>query len=179
MLANYDEAILDLWFGEDEDARMHFGQWLVDQERFYGDEALDLLNDNSEEEKLYEKKIRKLRRKECETMDEILMNFYDIIELEKEARKRKKKHKKLSRRDLGIATYMNNARYKKSFLNNDDYRKYLRKLAKQERDETKEMVKLGYIQSNDPDKELKKLMEANSRMSEALSDSYIQKYFVR
>lgn len=176
LLSAYPEAILNLWFGDNEEERQKFSFWLLEQEQYVDDSALDILHGDDDEE--YEKKIRKLRRKECTSMNDMLIRLDEIRWAKEKKHKGKKLKKKLRKKDLGIATYMDSSRYRKSYLSNDEYRKSLKKLAERERREEKEMRKLGYIRSIDPDKELKKILKANEAMTSVLSDAYVQKHYL-
>jgi hypothetical protein len=112
-------------------------------------------------------------------MKDLYMKLYDIQTVEKKKRKEKKRCKFYEERDIGIARYLNGSRYSKKYLNKDNYRKELKKIANAEKKEIKDMRKLGYIINKDVDEELKKLKRANNMMKDALSDAYVQKHFLK
>ena len=102
----------------------------------------------------------------------------EVINLSKKSKKNKKYSKLRKEKDLSLATYLDSSRYSKKYLNTNKYRKELKKIAKKEKNEIKEMRKLGYIRSDSINKELKRLKNASNMMSNALSDAYVQKHFL-
>lgn len=164
-----------MWFGDDEEKRKKFGDFLIKQENIFYEASLDSLIDGNG---YYEDKLDKVMNKPCKNINELIIASSEIKKLKKKIRKGKKYSKSYGKKDLGMATYLNSNRYKKKFLDKNKYRKELKSIAKREKKERDEMIKLGYIKSRDPDKELNKLLKANQAMSHALSDAYTQKHFI-
>ena len=175
LLSGYDDFLLDMWFKGDQEKINEFGDFLIEQENALAESSYDdLTSDNS----YYEEKYERLMNKKCKNMDEINANLVEMAKVKRKILNGESYKKMYKKKDLGIATYLNSKRYKKRILNSTKYRKELSKIAKSEKRELKEMRKLGYIKSKDPDKELDKILKANKMMSHALSDSYIQKHFL-
>ena len=176
LLSLYDEELLDLWFGDDQTKREEFSKFLLRQEELYSESSYD---DLTSDKTYYEEKYDKLRSHKCHSIRDI-MNTLDKLGKTKRKIKKGKRYRKLyKKKDLGIATYLNSDRYKKTLLSKTKYRKELSAIAKRERKELDEMRRLGIIRSKDPDKELDKLLKANKSMDSALSDAYIQKHFIQ
>lgn len=163
-----------MMFSGDKKAIDDFGKFLVDYENKLSEEEDDILYNSS----IYHLKLKKLENKKCKNIDDIIKLFKKINKLNKKIRKNKKYSKTKS---LSIASYLNDKRYKKKFLDKKKYRKHIKKIAKAEKKERVDMMKMGYLKkNNDPDKLLYslKLNDANKKMLTALSDSYIQKHFI-
>lgn len=175
-----------MWFGDDEEAIKKFGLFLIEQENLFSEASLDgLMSDKT----YYEEKLQKLQDHKCKNIRDMIETLEKMAKVRRKIRKGKSYKKMYKEKDLGIATYLNSNRYKKRLLSSTKYRKELKHIAKQEEKERKEMRRLGYIRSKDPDKELNKLLKANTKfsnaiskadasMKEALSDAYIQKHFL-
>lgn len=175
LLSLYDDALLELWFEDDQEKINKFGNFLLHQEELISESALDDLSSGNS---YYEEKFEKLQKKKCHGINEIIETLQKMTKVRNKINKGKKYKKLYKKKDLGIATYLNSDRYKKKLLNKTKYRKELSKIAKQEQKEIKEMRRLGYIKSKDPDKELNKILKANDAMKHALSDAYTQKHFI-
>ena len=174
LLDQYPEAVLDLWFGDDEKKRQEFGDYLMEEyELAEMDRNMELLGQTS-----FDEDIRKLELRDHSSYEDLMRDLYKINQIKHNKKSLKKYNKLRSKKDLGLATYMNGSRYSKKFLNKNKYRKELKKIAKNEKREYKEMRKLGYIQNKNVDDELNKLKKANKLMEHALSDAYSQKYFL-
>jgi hypothetical protein len=169
ILDSVGENYLQIWFGNDIEKRKEYGRFLVQQEELNNEALLSSIEGN-----VYEKKIDKLKYKKMKSFEDTYETLYKI----EKYKHKLKKNTKYRNKDLGMAVYMNDKRYAKKFLDKDKYRKHLKDIAKRERKEFKEMKRLGYIHSKDPDVELKKLEKANSIMTKALSDAYTQKHFL-
>lgn len=164
-----------MWFGDDEEAKKRFGLFLIEQENLFSEASMDgLLSDKT----YYEEKLEELQNHKCKNIRDMINTLDKMAKVRKKIRKGKAYKKIYKEKDLGIATYLNSNRYKKKLLSTKKYRKELKNIAKREEEERKEMRKLGYIKSKDPDKELNKLLKANEAMTHALSDAYIQKHFI-
>lgn len=164
-----------MWFKGDEEKLKEFGDFLIKEDEMFNETDIsDLLSDKT----YYEKKLDKVRSRECRDMAEVIITSREISKLKHNIAIGKRYSKFYKNKDLGIATYLNSDRYKKKMLDKSEYRKELKKLAKRERREISEMRQLGYIKSKDPDKELNKLLKANKMMEHALSDAYTQKHFI-
>ena len=178
ILSAFPEEVLDIWFGDDEKARRDFGTFILEMDenaRYERDMAILTGNDMST---VYDKKIEKIKSKKANNWLDIYVMSDKIQEVNKQIKKSKKLNKLYNTKDLGIARYLDGSRYSKKYMNKDKYRKEWKKIAKTEKKEIKEMRKLGYITSKDPDEELAKLTKANKMMSYALSDAYTQKHFI-
>lgn len=176
VLSQFPEAVLDIWFGDNEEKRKDFADYLIDQEeRWDNDKRSELLSNG---EDIYTEKINKIRFKPHKSMTDIYLSLMDIEHIKEQKKKEKKRRKLYKKKDLGIAKYLDGSRYSKKYLDKNKYRSDLKKIAKSERNELKEMRKLGYIKTKDVDEELNKLKKANSMMKEALSDAYAQKHFL-
>lgn len=175
LLSLYDDSLLELWFGDDQEKINKFGDFLLHQEELMSESALDDISSGND---YYEEKFENLQKKKCHGMNEIIETLQKMTKVRDKINKGKKYKKLYKKKDLGIATYLNSDRYKKKLLNKTKYRKELSKIAKQEQKEIKEMRRLGYIKSKDPDKELNKILKANHAMEHALSDAYTQKHFI-
>ena len=138
----------------------------------------DSISSLLEGKNIYEQKIESIKSKPHKNCIDLIMDMDEVIRLSKKSRKNNKYSKLRKEKDLGLATYLDSSRYSKKYLNKNKYRKELKKIAKYEKDELKEMRKLGYIKSDSPDDELKRLKKASNLMSNALSDAYTQKHFL-
>lgn len=176
MLQAFPEPVLNLWFGDDQEKRNDFGNFLMMQDELDHDGDLATL---LEGKNIYEQKIDKLRSRPHKKYIDLLMDMDEVIELSKKSRKNKKYSEMRKHKDLNLATYLDGSRYSKKYLNKNKYRKELKKIAKSEKNELKEMRKLGYIRSANVDDELKRLKKASDMMSHALSDAYTQKHFLQ
>lgn len=175
LLSLYEDELLEMWFGDDEEAKKRFGLFLIEQENLFSEASMDgLLSDKT----YYEEKLEELQNHKCKNIRDMINTLDKMAKVRKKIRKGKAYKKIYKEKDLGIATYLNSNRYKKKLLSTKKYRKELKNIAKREEEERKEMRKLGYIKSKDPDKELNKLLKANEAMTHALSDAYIQKHFI-
>lgn len=176
LLSQFPECVLNIWFGDSEEKRNEFGNYLIakEEEESEYENSILLYGNNS-----YDEKLEKMMRKPSNDMKDLYMKLYDIQTVEKKKRKEKKRCKFYEERDIGIARYLNGSRYSKKYLNKDNYRKELKKIANAEKKEIKDMRKLGYIINKDVDEELKKLKRANNMMKDALSDAYVQKHFLK
>ena len=175
LLGEFPEPVLDLWFGDDKNKRNEFGNFLMEQSELDSDDSISSL---LEGKNIYEQKIESIKSKPHKNCIDLIMDMDEVIRLSKKSRKNNKYSKLRKEKDLGLATYLDSSRYSKKYLNKNKYRKELKKIAKYEKDELKEMRKLGYIKSDSPDDELKRLKKASNLMSNALSDAYTQKHFL-
>ena len=175
LLGEFPEPVLDLWFGDDKNKRNEFGNFLMEQSELDSDDSISSL---LEGKNIYEQKIESIKSKPHKNCIDLIMDMDEVIRLSKKSRKNNKYSKLRKEKDLGLATYLDSSRYSKKYLNKNKYRKELKKIAKYEKDELKEMRKLGYIKSDSPDDELKRLKKASNLMSNALSDSYTQNHFL-
>lgn len=176
LLSTFPDYDLDLMFGDDKEARNAFGDFLVNlEEQYERDEDEILFNGTN----IYEEKIEKIRSKKVDSIDSAIIQINKINKLNKKMKKNAKYSYKQKSRDLSIASYLNDKKYKKKFLDKKKYRKYMSNIAKAEKKELKEMKKLGYIH-NTPDDELNRLKidKVNEQMLNALSDAYAQKHFI-
>ena len=175
ILQSFPEPVLNLWFGDDEKQRNDFATFLMMQDEIHYNDDISSLIDGKN---VYEKKIYKLKSKPHKNCIDLMLDMDEVIDLTKKNRKNKKYSKMIKEKDLGLATYLDGSRYSKKYLNKNKYRKELKKIAKSEKNELKEMRKLGYIKSTNVDDELKRLKKASDAMSNALSDAYVQKHFL-
>lgn len=171
----YDDFLLDIWFNGDSNKIESFGRYLIEQENALAESVFDELSSSNN---FYEEKFEKIQSRKCHGMRDMLNTLEEMTKIKDKIIKGKSYNKMYKKKDLGIATYLNNNRYKKKLLNKTKYRKELKKIAKRESKEYNEMRKLGYIKSKDPDKELNKILKANKSMKHALSDAYTQKHFI-
>ena len=174
LLSEFPEAVLDIWFGDDEKKRNEFGDFLIQNDEINQYDSYGEILDSDG----YEEKITELRSKKHNSMTDMYITLLKIDEVKRKKKKHKKYSKMRKKKDISLATYLDSSRYSKKYLSKSKYRKELKKIAKSERDELKEMRKLGYIKNKSVDDELKKLKKANSLMSSALSDAYTQKHFI-
>ena len=175
ILQSFPEPVLNLWFGDDEKQRNDFATFLMMQDEIHYNDDISSLIDGKN---VYEQKIDKLKSKPHKNCIDLMLDMDEVIDLTKKNRKNKKYSKMIKEKDLGLATYLDGSRYSKKYLNKNKYRKELKKIAKSEKTELKEMRKLGYIKSTNVDDELKRLKKASDAMSNALSDAYVQKHFL-
>lgn len=175
MLDQYEPYLLELWFGDDEEKIKEFGNYLIQQENYFSESSMDFLSDDKG---YYDRKLDKLLEHKCKDMVDVMITLQKIEKVKKNIRNGKSYNKSYKEKDLGIATYLNSNRYKKRILSKSKYRKELKHIAKREEKERKEMRRLGYIKSKDPDEEYNKLVNANNAMTHALSDAYVQKHFL-
>ena len=175
ILQSFPEPVLNLWFGDDEKQRNDFATFLMMQDEIHYNDDISSLIDGKN---VYEQKIDKLKSKPHKNCIDLMLDMDEVIDLTKKNRKNKKYSKMIKEKDLGLATYLDGSRYSKKYLNKNKYRKELKKIAKSEKNELKEMRKLGYIKSTNVDDELKRLKKASDAMSNALSDAYVQKHFL-
>lgn len=174
-MSMYPKEVLDLWFDGDEDEINKYGNYMVEKEDYLKESIHgDPLDDLS----YYDEKINKLRGRECTSINDIIIRLDELSRVRKDEAKNIKRSKKLKKKDLGIASFLNDKKYKKKFMNKSKYRKELKKIAKNEKRELKDMRKLGYIKSKSIDEELNKIRKANQKISEALDDAYVQKHFL-
>lgn len=168
---------IEMMFGDDKEAIKNFGEFLIKMEEQNSlDEDDILLSGNN----LYEDKIEKIRDTPVKNINDLILKLHKINKITKKMKKNTKYASSRRSRDLSIASYLNDKRYKKKFLDKKKYRKHMKNIAKAESKELKEMKKLGYIKSNDPDEKLNKLKldKINEQMLNALSDAYTQKHFI-
>jgi hypothetical protein len=175
VLSVFPGDTLELLYHGDQTKINELADFLISQEE---------LNDQSEFEYLtggnndYQKKIDKLLNKEVDSVYDCMENLLKVEKL----RKKQKKAQEV-KCDLTLATYLNGKGKTKKFLNKNKYSSKIKKIAKAERREIKEMKKLGYIKTGPSvDDELKRLKKANRLMSDAIKDiyhdAYTQKYFI-
>lgn len=178
LLSLYDKDELKLWFKDNEKQLSEFGDYLMKlSSKLNEDEnnVLDLDNGDS----WYEKKKAKILKRKCKTDDDIIQLNEDLDKLKRKRDKYINKYKKYKNKDFNLASYLNSkSKYGKKALSKDKYRKFLKKIAKDEKRDTEEMRKLGYIRNKNIDDELKKIKKADKMMGSALSDSYTQKHFL-
>lgn len=175
LLATFPESSLQIMFDGDKDKISEFGNYLLELEELLNEDTDGVLYHN-----IYEDKIEKIRNKKCKTIEQMIDNMNKISKLEKKIDKNTKLSNKKMDYDLSIASYLNDKKYKKKFLDKNKYRKNMKNIAKAERKEMKEMKRLGYVTNNDVNRELSKLKlnDANKKMLNALTDAYEQKYFI-
>lgn len=172
--ASLDESYLKLLFGDNEKAINEYLDYLMKEEESFQEPLYgDIIYTDR-----YNEKLEKLESAQASTVKEFLFLHNQIKQVKKKIKKNEKYSKQCRQKDLSIASYINSSKYKKKFLNKNKYRKTLKKIAKSEKKEEKEMVRLGYIKKGDPDKEFKKLMKANKDMENAISDAYTQKHLL-
>lgn len=176
ILQGFPEPVLDLWFGDDNEKRNEFGDFLMMQDEIVRNDSISTLLDG---ENIYEQKINKLKSRPHKDCIDLILDMDEVADLAKKSRKNKKYSELRRSKDLGLATYLDGSRYSKKYLSKNKYRKQLKKIAKSEKNELKEMRKLGYIRSTSVDDELKRLKKASNMMHNALSDAYTQKHFLQ
>lgn len=175
LLSEFPDPILQLWFGDDNDKRNDFGNFLMMQDELDCDDSINTILDGKN---IYDQKIEDIKSRKHKDFFDLLSSMDEVIDLSKKSRKNKKYSEMRKRKDLSLATYLDSSRYGKKYMNTNKYRKELKKIAKNEKQELKEMRRLGYIRSDSVDDELKRLKKASSMMSDALSDAYTQKHFL-
>lgn len=175
LLSQFPEPVLNLWFGDDSDKRNEFGNFLMMQDELDSDDSINSILDGKN---IYDQKIEDIRSRKHKTYFDLISSMDEVIYLTKKSIKNKKYSKLRKSKDLSLATYLDSSRYGKKYMDTNKYRKQLKKIAKNEKDELKEMRKLGYIRSDSVDDELKRLKKASSMMSNALNDAYTQKHFL-
>lgn len=175
LLSEFPDPVLQLWFGDDNDKRNDFGNFLMMQDELDCDDSINTILDGKN---IYDQKIEDIKSRKHKDFFDLLSSMDEVIDLSKKSRKNKKYSEMRKRKDLSLATYLDSSRYGKKYMNTNKYRKELKKIAKNEKQELKEMRRLGYIRSDSVDDELKRLKKASSMMSDALSDAYTQKHFL-
>lgn len=175
MLQEFPNPVLDLWFGSDKEKINDFGNFLMMQDELDNDDSISSLLDGKN---IYDQKIDSIKSRKHKNYIDLILDMDEVINLSKKSKKNKKYSKLRKEKDLSLATYLDSSRYSKKYLNTNKYRKELKKIAKKEKNEIKEMRKLGYIRSDSINKELKRLKNASNMMSNALSDAYVQKHFL-
>lgn len=176
LLSDFPKAVLDMWFGSDKSKITEFGNYLMMQDELDSDDSIvDLLDGRN----IYDQKIGELKSKSHKKYIDLLLDMDEVIDLSKRSKKNKKYSEFRKKKDLSLATYLDSSRYSKKYMNTNKYRKELKKIAKNEKEEIKEMRRLGYIRSDSVDDKLKRLEKASKMMSNALSDAYTQKHFIR
>lgn len=176
ILGEFPECDLRIMFGDDKKALKEFGDFLIKQE----DEMIEDQDNMLLSTSIYDDKIDKIRSKKMNSIDDIIKSERKIRKIKRKMKKNLKYSTQRQSRDLSIASYLNDKKYKKKFLDRKKYRKHMENIAKAEKKERKEMKRLGYIHSNDPDKELNRLKinKINEQMLNAISDAYTQKHFI-
>lgn len=175
LLSEFPDPVLQLWFGDDNDKRNDFGNFLMMQDELDCDDSINTILDGKN---IYDQKIEDIKSRKHKDFFDLISSMDEVIDLSKKSRKNKKYSEMRKRKDLSLATYLDSSRYGKKYMNTNKYRKELKKIAKNEKDELKEMRRLGYIRSDSVDDELKRLKKASNMMSNALSDAYTQKHFL-
>lgn len=175
LLSEIPDPVLDLWFSDDGDKRKDFGNFLMMQDELDCDDSINTILDGKN---IYDQKIEDIKSKRHKNYFDLISHMDDVIDLSKKSRKNKKYSELRKKKDLSLATYLDSSRYGKKYMDTNKYRKELKKIAKNEKQELKEMRRLGYIRSDSVDDELKRLKKASSMMSDALSDAYTQKHFL-
>lgn len=175
LLSEFPDPVLQLWFGDDNDKRNNFGNFLMMQDELDCDDSINTILDGKN---IYDQKIEDIKSRKHKDFFDLISSMDEVIDLSKKSRKNKKYSEMRKRKDLSLATYLDSSRYGKKYMNTNKYRKELKKIAKNEKDELKEMRRLGYIRSDSVDDELKRLKKASNMMSNALSDAYTQKHFL-
>ena len=178
LLSRFPEEILDLRFGDDIEARKDFGRYLAEMElQYYDDLDTELLSTDN----VYSEKFKRKASKVLHNIDDIIPHLMELEFLREDSDKIEKERAKsgVLNIDKTIAHFLNPKRHYKKTFNSKKYRKMFKQEAKAEKREYKEMVKLGYIKSNSPDDELRKmgkLKKVNEQMKNILSDGYSQKH---
>lgn len=178
IIDSFPKSDIKLMFGNNKKAINKFGDYLVEiEDYFINDDVNEILFDGIN---TYEERMNKLLKKKAETLNDVIYSLDKIKSLKKKINKNEVYSYKKKSEDLSIASYLNNKKYKKKFLDKKKYRKQMEKIAKAEKKELKEMKKMGYIVNNDPDEKIKKLKldKVNTAMLNALSDAYTQKHFI-
>lgn len=170
LLSLYDEEYINLKYPTKEARREFENYVLLNADRI-------LMDFEKPQKSLYEEQLKDIKSKKVGTLDEVALKMYDIKQVQKKIDKNKK-YKNGYKKDLSIASYVNDKRYKKKILSNKKYKKSLKELAKLHKKELKEMKRLGYVSNGDKlDKLLKKeSKKSNDNYNNALFDAYIQKY---
>lgn len=178
LIDSFPKADIKLMFGDNKKAIEKFGNYLVEiEDYFINDDINSILFDGMS---TYEERIEKICKKGADDINDLIFKLHKINSIRKKMKKNDYYSYKRKSRDLSIASYLNDKKYKKKFLDKDKYRKHMKKIAKAEKKEIDEMKKMGYIVNNNPDKKLKslKLNKVNEAMLNALSDAYTQKHFL-
>lgn len=178
LIDSFPKADIKLMFGDNKKAVEKFGDYLVEIEDYFVNDDIDSILFNGMS--TYEERIERIYKKGAKDINDLIFKLHKINSLKKKMKKNEVYSYKHKSRDLSIASYLNDKKYKKKFLDKDKYRKHMKKIAKAEKKEIDEMRKMGYIVNNDPDKNIRqlKLNKANEAMLNALSDAYTQKHFL-
>lgn len=177
LIASFPKADIKLMFGNNKKAIEKFGDYLVEIEDYFINDDIDSILFNGMN--TYEERIEKIYKKGADDINDLIFKLHKINSLKNKMKKNEDYSYIKRSQDLSIASYLNDKKYKKKFLDKDKYRKYMKNIAKAEKKEINEMKKMGLI-INNPDKELKslKLNKVNKDMLNALSDAYTQKHFL-
>ena len=176
VLDMFPRSALEIMF-DNEEKILEYGDYLVKINEYLNEDTDDIL---LEDTNVYQQRLDKLQKKKVDDEESMILRLHELIYLQKKINKNKSYKNKAKEYDLSIASYLNDKKYKKKFLDKKKYRKSIKKIADAERKEMKEMEKLGYIKRKDVDKELNKLKinQVNKKMLNALNDAYEQKYFL-
>ena len=176
VLDMFPRSALEIMF-DNEEKILEYGDYLVKINEYLNEDTDDIL---LEDTNVYQQRLDKLQKKKVDDEESMILRLHELIYLQKKINKNKSYKNKAKEYDLSIASYLNDKKYKKKFLDKKKYRKNIKKIADAERKEMKEMEKLGYIKRKDVDKELNKLKinQVNKKMLNALNDAYEQKYFL-
>lgn len=176
VLDMFPRSALEIMF-DNEEKILEYGNYLVEINEYLNEDTDDILLEGTN---IYQQRLDKLQKKKVDDEESMMFRLHELIYLQKKINKNKSYKNKAKEYDLSIASYLNDKKYKKKFLDKKKYRKSIKKIADAERKEIKEMEKLGYIKRKDVDKELNKLKinQVNKKMLNALNDAYEQKYFL-
>ena len=166
------DCVKELWFNNDKDKINEFVDWLIIEDDKDSEYSLSELDS----EKNLNAKLDELFSKSCGSPK-------DVIKLVRKQTKLIKKYNtknkfRVKNKDMGIAKLLNPDTYSKKYLNNSDYRKELKRLAKREKDEIDELSKLGYIDCSIKSYSKRSGKKLDKLMKNALSDGYAQKHLL-
>lgn len=159
LLDSLNDSLLSLWCKTEEE-KLDYVKWLLEEDE---KDSERIFNDTLHDE-IIKKKIKKM--KPAKNSREVVKQIQQIKKI-----RRKKSHKTaLKGMDRGIARYLDPKYHNKKYLNRDEYRKDLKRLAKMHRKEE------NVFDINDFEKQLQ---DGNIDMMDLiLSDEYAIKHHI-